>query len=439
MKIEYINMARKCVAVAAFMALSVPYIGAQTVLDLEKCKQLALENNYTLKQGELEVEIARARSKEAFTHYFPVINSGMMLFKSNEPLISKSIELPVPQLPPLSFEMIKEGVVGSVMAVQPVFAGGQIVNSNRMAKLGRVMTEEKFELTKEEVLLKVEQMYWNSVEVEQKMKTVEAAKTQLVAVQKQTNDFVDAGLITKNNLLAVNLKLNELKSQEFQLENAQSIIKKMLAQLIGVGVDTVSFVSPTQWKEASPFSYKVDSYEAVQTSRSLSLLTKQVDLRNLERRIAIGKHLPSLSLGGAYLYHNLLDKSSNSAIGMVSLSIPISSWWGGSHKIKQARLKLRQAEIQRMDASQQLVLNVDNHYSKLEEAYKQLQVANEGIKEAEENYRMCKDNYDSGINSITELLDAQTILQKNENLKTDALISYQISLSHYLQLTNRYQ
>ncbi len=435
---DYKNISRRYFAIAVTLALSVPYTEAQTVLDLEKCKQLALDNNYTLKQGELDVEIARSRSKEAFTHYFPVITSGMTLFKSNEAIISQSVELPVPQLPPLSFEMIKDGVVGSVVAAQPVFAGGQIVNSNRMAKLGRVMTEEKFELTKEEVLLKVEQMYWNSVEVEQKMKTVETAKTQLVAVQKQTKDFVDAGLITKNNLLAVNLKLNELKSQEFQLENAQSIIKKMLAQLIGVGADTVSFISPSQWNEASPFSYKVDSYEAVQTSRQVSLLDKQVDLRNLERRIAVGKQLPSLSIGGAYLYHDLLDKSSNSVLGMVSLSIPISSWWGGSHKIKQARLKLRQAEIQRMDASQQLVLNVDNHYSKLEEAYKQLQIANEGIKEAEENYRMCKDNYDSGINSITELLDAQTILQKNENLKTDALISYQVSLSHYLQLTNRY-
>ncbi len=429
---------KSCAVVVAILALSVQYTEAQTMLDLEKCKELALENNYTLKQGELGVEIAKSRRKEAFTHYFPVITSGMTLFKSNEAIISQSVELPVPQLPPLSFEMIKDGVVGTVVAAQPIFAGGQIVNGNRMAKLGSVMTEEKFELTKEEVLLKVEQMYWNSVEVEQKMRTVETAKRQLVAVQKQTKDFVDAGLITKNNLLAVNLKLNELKSQEFQLENAQSIIKKMLAQLIGVGADTVSFVGPAQWNEASPFSYKVDSYEAVQTGKQVSLLDKQVDLRNLERKIAVGEQLPSLSIGGAYLYHDLLGKSSNSVLGMVSLSIPISSWWGGSHKIKQARLKLRQAEIRRIDASQQLELNVDNHYSKLEEAYKQLHVANDGIKEAKENYRMCKDNYDSGINSIAELLDAQTILQKNENLRIDALIAYQVSLSHYLQLTNRY-
>ncbi len=434
---KYINITRSYAVVLVILALSVQYTQAQTMLDLAQCKELALKNNYTLKQGELDVEIAKSRRKEAFTHYFPVITSGMTLFKSNEAIISQSVELPVPQLPPLSFEMIKEGVVGTLAAAQPVFAGGQIVNGNRMAKLGIIMTEEKFELTKEEVLLKVEQMYWNSVEVEQKMKTVEAAKTQLVAVQKQTKDFVDAGLITKNNLLAVNLKLNELKSQEFQLENAQSIIKKMLAQLIGVGADTVSFVGPNEWNEASPFSYKVDSYDAVQTGRQVSLLDKQVDLRNLERKIAVGEQLPSLSIGGAYLYHDLLGRSSNSMLGMVSLSIPISSWWGGSHKIKQARLRLRQAEMKRVDASQQLVLNVDNHYSKLEEAYKQLEIANEGIEEAEENYRMCKDNYDSGISSITELLDAQTILQKNENLRTDALIAYQVSLSYYLRLTNR--
>jgi hypothetical protein len=36
---------------------------------------------------------------------------------------------------PIPFSMMKHGLLGSVTALQPVFAGGQIVNGNRLAKV----------------------------------------------------------------------------------------------------------------------------------------------------------------------------------------------------------------------------------------------------------------------------------------------------------------
>ncbi len=423
-----------------FCCLSFASVQAQQKLDLQACKDLALEHNYTLKEGALDVEIARARANEAFTNYFPIISANMLGFKTTKPLISESFEipLPIPDLPALHFDLLSHGLGVSVMAVQPVFMGGQIVNGNRMAKLGHEMTAQKFELTKEEVLLKVEQLYWNNIEVAEKMQTVDVAMKQLQAVQKQTNDFVEAGLITRNNLLKVNLKLNELKSQQFQLENIQDLVKKMLSQLIGVGADSVLYTQPAMWNEELPLTYKVSAFEAVHQSKQYTLLGDEVRLRDLERRIAIGKHLPSLSVGGSFVYHNLFHSSVNTFVGLLNVSVPISGWWGGSYQIKQAKLKLRQAQMQQTNASEQLVLQVENYYSKLEESYKQLQIAREGIAEAEENYAMSLVNYESGMTSITDLLDAQTILQENKNMQTDALIAYQVTLSHYLQKTNRY-
>ena len=420
--------------------LSFGSVHAQQMLDLQACKDLALQNSYTLKEGSLDVEIARARAQEAFTNYFPIISANMLGFKTTKPLISETFRLPIPipNLPALQLDLLSDGLGINVMAAQPIFMGGQIVNGNRMAKLGHQLTAEKFELTKEEVLLKVEQLYWNNIEVEEKMQTIATVMKQLDALQKQTTDFVEAGLITRNNLLKVNLKINELKSQQFQLENIGDLVKKMLSQLIGVGVDTVSYTYPSVWNQEIPLTYKVNAFEAVQQSKPYALLGGQVRLSELERRIAIGKQLPSVTIGGGFLYHNLVLSSVNTFVGLVNLSVPISGWWGGSYKTKQAKLKLRQAQIQQTNASELLILEVDNYYSKLEESYKQLHIAREAITEAEENYAMALINYQSGMTSITDLLDAQTILQENKNMQTDALISYQMSLSHYLQKTNRY-
>ena len=57
-----------------------------------------------------------------------------------------------------------------VNVVQPVFAGGRIVNGNRLAALGVDAGENRARLARNDVLLKTEEQYWRVVTLDKKLK-----------------------------------------------------------------------------------------------------------------------------------------------------------------------------------------------------------------------------------------------------------------------------
>ena len=113
-----------------FLLVPALSVEAQRSLTLEECSQLALENNARMKNARLDVKGAEEVRKEAFTKYFPSISATGGAFTSDNGMAELAL---VPGL--LEMTMAKNGVMGGVTAVQPVFAGGQILNNNKLAAL----------------------------------------------------------------------------------------------------------------------------------------------------------------------------------------------------------------------------------------------------------------------------------------------------------------
>ncbi|MDD8012656.1 MAG: TolC family protein, partial [Acidobacteriota bacterium] len=149
-------------------------------LTLEQSRRLALENNAGIKNSQLETEAAHEAKKAAFTKYFPSLSAGAVRFKADKPLFDFTIKggnLPVydgnPAHLPLATQfayfpsstigMFGKGTFGMLNAIQPIFAGGRIVNGNRLASLGVEAGGYKEQLARNEVLLSTEEQYWRVV------------------------------------------------------------------------------------------------------------------------------------------------------------------------------------------------------------------------------------------------------------------------------------
>ena len=52
---------------------------------------------------------------------------------------------------PISMSMMKNGTIGSLMAVQPVSAGGQIINGNKLAKVGEDVSYQQLLLAQRSI------------------------------------------------------------------------------------------------------------------------------------------------------------------------------------------------------------------------------------------------------------------------------------------------
>ncbi|WP_294081936.1 TolC family protein [Proteiniphilum sp. UBA5384] len=75
----------------------VTYLQAQRQVDLEECRQMALENNKSLKIAEENVRAAQSLSKAAFTQFFPNISAygSYMYNQKNVSLLGEDAHLPV--------------------------------------------------------------------------------------------------------------------------------------------------------------------------------------------------------------------------------------------------------------------------------------------------------------------------------------------------------
>lgn len=435
-------------------SLCCSFLPAQTY-SLEQLKDSALHNNFAIRSAQYDIEAASQQRKEAFTKYFPNISGTGLWFNANKAMAQTSLN-PAEMIPPelgaslaqmfppealaalanpVSISMMKNGVIAGVQAVQPVFAGGQIVNGNKLAKVGEDVSRLQMRLSENEVEKTAEQYFWQLASLQEKMKTVEAVETLLNDICKDVDVAVRAGVAMRNDLLQVQLRQNDIASQKLKLRNGLALVRMLLSQYCGLR-DT-SFVISYQTDAVPPISSKQDHQQALLGTTEYQLLGKQVEAANLQHKIAIGQNLPSVAVGAGLNYHNLLDKNHTFAMVFATVSVPISDWWGGSHAIKRRKVEHQQAQEQLQDNAELLKIKMQSAWNSVEESYQQLLLAQLSIEQAEENLRLNRDYYNAGMTKMSDLLEAQMLYQQSCDKRTDAFADYQNKLLEYRQATGQ--
>ena len=424
---------------------------SQRSYTLEQIKDSALHNNIAVRNAQHGIDAAKEQRREAFTKYFPNVSGTGLWFNANKGMAQTTITpsevvpsdlattlasmLPAASLAslanPINVSMMKNGTIGSLMAVQPVFAGGQIINGNKLAKVGEDVSRLQLQLSENEVEKTVEQYFWQLASLQEKMKTVEAVDTLLADIHKDVDVAVRAGLAMRNDLLQVQLRQNDIQSQRLKLQNGISIVRLLLSQYCGLR-DT-SFVITYQSDAPSALLSRQDHDQALQGTAEYQLLGKQVEAANLQKKLAVGQNLPSVAVGAGYNYHNLLDNNHTFGMVFATVSVPISDWWGGSHTIKRRKIEYQQAQEQLADNAELLKIRMQNAWNGVEESYQQLKLAKRSIEQAEENLRLNRDYYRAGPSRMSDLLEAQLLYQQSLDKHTDAFADYQNKLLEYRQ------
>ena len=443
-------------------------ITAQSQYTLEQIIDSALQKNIAIRNAQLGIDAAQQQRKEAFTKYFPNISGTGLWFNANKGMAEMNMNLseqispemgavlaqslPVEALAalsnPISISMMKNGTIASVMAVQPVFAGGQIINGNKLAKVGEEVSRLQYQLSENEVVKTAEQYFWQVVSLQEKMKTVETVEALLTDVAKDVDVAVRAGVAMRNDLLQVQLRQNDIASQKLKLQNGLSLVRMLLAQYCGLKsaenleLRVESVERPTGLQRSADSSASVNSslftfHSSLNNLPEYQLLQKQVEAATLQKKMEVGKSLPTVGVGAGYNYHNLLDN--DHAFGMVfaTVSVPISDWWGGSHAIKRKKIEQQKAQEQLEDHAELLKIRMQKAWNDVEEARQQLTIAQRSIEQAEENLRLNRNYYQAGTSKMSDLLEAQMLYQQARDSQTDAMANYQNKLLEYRQATGQ--
>lgn len=429
-------------------------VSAQTYT-LEQLKDAALRNNITVRNAQRSVEAAQQQRKEAFTKFFPNVSGTGLWFNANKGMAQTTVnpsEIISPEIGaslaqifppealaalanPISISMMKNGTIGSLMALQPVFAGGQIINGNKLAKVGEDVSRLQLQLSENEVEKTTEQYFWQLASLQEKMKTINAVDTLLADIHKDVDVAVRAGVAMRNDLLQVQLRQNDVESQRLKLQNGISIVRMLLAQYCGL--DQTEFTLDYQTELSSPLPQKQDHSQALLGTAEYQLLGKQVEATSLQKKMTVGQNLPSVAVGAGYNYHNLLENDHTFGMVFATVSVPITDWWGGSHAIKRKKIEYQKAVDEQHDKAQLLQIRMQNAWNNVEEARQQLDIAKRSIEQAEENLRLNRNFYRAGTSKMSDLLEAQLLYQQSLDRRTDAYADYQNKLLEYRQATGQ--
>ena len=422
-------MKHQIIGFCLFLMVSVSG-SAQQAYSLAQCKKLALENNARMKNARLEVSSARQTKEEAFTNFFPSLSASALGYNANQPLVEAN-------LGGMPLALLKNGIVGDITVTQPLFAGGQIVNGNKLAQLGVEVSRFKQEQSAKEVLLTTEVYYWQIISLNEKLKTLAIVEQLVNSLYKDVDAAVKAGVKNRNDLLQVQLRKNSVASDRLQLENGLKLSRMLLGQYVGVKADSLS-IEPISFDEpASPEKLRTDHGAALLSTPEYQLLAKNVEANRLQQKITVGKYLPTVGIGASYMYDDLMDKDNTTAMVFAKVSVPISDWWGGSHAIKKQKFQTMMAQNEQRNNSDLLLIQMQKLWNDVEESYKQVKLAEESVVTATENVRLNTNYYQAGTTTLSDLLDSQLLLQQSRNQHTDAYTQYLIKQTQYLQATGR--
>ena len=439
-----------------FLFIAAGIVQAQRTLSLPQCLELARQNNRTLQNAALDIEMATEQRKEAFTKYFPDIQANVMAFRAFDDMVSGDGTIPMeiaainPQLAvyagmPFSYSEFNRAYSASLVLTQPLYAGGQIRAGNKLARIGEEAVALQLRMKEKDVLQKVTENYWQIAAVKYNLSTVEAAEKQVGAVCELVTNYVNAGVTTRNDLLKVQLRQQELASNRLKLENAEHVLLLLLAQQIGLAGEKID-IDTQSLQPQNPAEVRVATEDAVSAREEMALAGKNVEANEWQVKLERGKNLPSVAIGAmgyntgmgglSESLKKYMDTNLTNGLVFGTVSIPIMSWWGGKHAIHRSQMKLRKSQNDALDAREQLAVDVESSWSRLTEAYRQIEIAQASVDQASDNLRMSTDQYNAGTITLSDLLDAETLNRQARNQLSEALATYQIRLSDYLRKTH---
>lgn len=432
-------------------------LGYGQTLTLEQCKQYALDNNYKIKNSDLEIFAAKEIEKEAFTNYFPKLTAGAIGMQAIDPLLEIKTEggnLPIydgnpanlanatqfAYMPGMNMGIFNQVGIGYLNVLQPLYLGGKIKTGNELAKLSTSVKHKEKQLSDKEVLFNTEQQYWQVVVLQEKMKTLEAYELFLDKLHKQVSNAYNNGLVIRNELLKVEIKQNELKVTRLQLQNGKKMAMMLLCHTINIPYDNNLNVADDLAIMVAPESYYVVNEDVIYNRDEYALLENMVTATSLETKMKKSEYIPSIGVGASGYYMDQFENNINGSFnGMVyaKVSIPISDWWGGKHKLNQLKTKEQIAKNTLKENEGLLLLQMEDSWTQLTEAYEKISVLEQTYLQTKENLEVNENSYNFGLIPIADLLEAQALLTETEDKLIEAKSLYKIKTTDYLKVTAR--
>ena len=412
-----------------FVFLSLPVLAQQSTL-LEKYRTMALDYNHDLKAAEKNIAASMEVEKSARADLKPKLSGAASFQYTGNPM-----ELTL-DIPSIGLSKTVEGknlnYGGSLSILQPIYTGGRVLESIRMAQHQQALAGNQAKALNDAVCYQTDIQYWSAVARQEIVDVAEDFRNSIAALVKTIKERVEVGLVDPQDLLMAEVKLNEAEYQLLQAQSNFETGRMALNSMIGVRLE-----QPTELDAQIPIVVVSDSlWLSTGMGRpEIQMAYDEIRIAESTKKLNDSQFKPQFYVGveGSYSspgYNFKKDLDPNYAV-YAKVSVPIFEWGKRRSEKRVSSFRIGMAEDNLNKVVDRVELEVSVARKALSQAIERVRLSESSRAKAEENETKAVERYNEGKVSVVEVIDAQTYRQTSQVNYVQAKAAAQ---GHYSEL-----
>lgn len=414
------------VCLGLYLVILVPAFG-QTELKLKDCLQLAYQNSNLIRSAEVSFQVAEKKFALATTERMPTIRLGSLYTR-----IGKVSSFSIPMGPTGEKQKFQFGTPNrinlDVRLDWPVFTWGRTagiidISSQAMDAAGLQREQQILRIT-DQVIAKYYGYLLERESIRLNESNVKRAEHFLQITQKR----FDEGGVPKLEVLRANVQMqtaiNALQDSRANLEKS----KIALAKSLGRSEAEFEIVGKFRQQKIAD-----DANELIQQSleRRVDLKLVQIQKNIQEDQITIARSgdKPNIFFFSGYNVINGFDPMDPNRMvdnwnAGFQVSVPVFDGFASSHQVQEAKLNLKNLEIQERELRDLIRVQLRQALISLAQAGQRITTQEKNLTLIQEVLSIAEEQYQHGLASALDVLDAQTRLSQNEFLHAQSIFDY---------------
>jgi outer membrane protein TolC len=409
-------------------------------LDLNKCLEIAWQNNQRRPASQYALAAAEAQHKQALSAYWPTFSVKSIYTQLDEspnfifpaktiPVPGQTIPLPPPigpvKLPPSSVNvpaqnvklMDKHNLLTTVGVSYPVFAGGLRTSKVQQAKSGVEAAKQEVRRTDLQVAYDTRRMFYGLVLAKQLYQLGQDTLDRLTVTLELTESLYKrgSGKVKKTDYLRNKSATEGVRTLVAQLKGHRELAKAALVNNLGLDWQTPVEVASTE----IPYQpYRAHLDELVTTSYRFNpdWAKLRAGLEAAEAKITEARsgHFPKVMLTGSFsniansFQEGIVTPNNRNAWALGAMvEFPLFEGFLTQNKIREARANLNKLEQDKLLLKEGIALQVQDLFIKLRQTQEQYKAAKDAAHAAEENRDLNERAYQNELVETKDVIEAQ--------------------------------
>lgn len=431
------------------------------IWSLEDCIKHAFINNITIKNNELDLELAKINKKDAFGAFLPSINANSS--HSWNVGLNQNITTGL-----LENQTTQFTSVGANIGID-IYNGLQNQNRHRRAILQSIGASLQIQKAQEDIALNIANAYLQILFNKENLKVVQNQLDNDKVQIKRTKTLYDVGQIPRGDLFDIEATIANGEQRVIAAQNTLFLSKMSLAQLLQLESFSDFDISNEVLVHENSSILLLSADEIIKKSKEnrveLKIAKNSLDLSKKDIDIAKGAYQPRLqgfysfstrasyspriigaeldsqnpfSPSGLFVQgtnQQVLQPNFNRIVGNplsvwdqfdqfkgsnfgLQLSIPVFNGQSVRNNVQRAKINYQKSKLQELSQVQNLERSIYTAYNDLQSASKLYEASKVNLKARQESFDYAKERYNIGLINSFEYNQQQTLLV---NAQSDVL------------------